>query len=237
MTSFRQYKNYILGLLGLLLLGAAVGVWFWFFPIKVKEAQKSPERLSDEISRTRERLEELSRISPAEKEKREKERQVLSAREIKEDVAVSGVNVRIEGERKIVDNHAMGYRFELPLNLVLARSITADTLEFYDRELMCAGDPECEPVFRVRVQEGNPDGLLLEEWFLSEEKKAGVPLYTPREKLILGERIAYRVEEVIPAKFEGYYYYWGKGKKIFILRVSKIDEEVYRKFIETFIPL
>lgn len=187
-----------------------------------------------EIEATKKQLEELSKLTSEEKQKREEELQILSQQKVSQDVSVEGVKVILGGNKKIIRNTAQGYSMEVPLSLVVARSVASDWLELHDSEFMCEGDPECNPIMRIRVINAGAIVSDLEKWFREEEKKARAPIYTPREKLAIGGETVYRVTEIIPAKFEGYYYYWAKDKKIYYVRISKFDEEEYKPYIETF---
>lgn len=200
------------------------------------ESQEKLEKLEEiesAIERTKKELETLSTLSPKEKAERERKRNVLSAQKETSDVAIEGVEIVLQGAKKIVVNKKEGYRIEVPVNLLIARSVASDWIELHDKQFMCQ-DQSCEPVMRIRVQARNPDEFPIEGWFGKEEEKAGAPIYSPREHIIIGQESAYRVLEEIPARFEGYYYYWGKGEKIYDIRVSVFDDETYRPYINTF---
>lgn len=200
------------------------------------EFQEKVQRLRDlekDIEETKKQLEEVSSLSPEERARLEEERKILSASRVTKDVAVKGVEVQIRDEKKTILNRVEGYRIEVPLNLVIARSISSNWLEFHDQKNMCL-DPDCDPVMRIRTVSVNPRNLTLNEWLAEEEKRANAEIYSPREKLTIGNETAYRVTEEIPGKFEGYYYYLGRGTKIYDIRISKFDDEIYRSASETF---
>lgn len=234
--------------IGILLFAGAVIVWLVLRNGRVEtakegikkdavgESQEKLEKLEEiesAIERTKKELEILSALSPEEKAERERKRNVLSAQKETGDVAIEGVEIVIQGAKKIMVNKKEGYRIEVPANLLIARSVASDWIELHDRQFMCQ-DQSCEPVIRIRVQARNPDELPIGRWLGKEEEKAGAPIYSPREQIIIGQESAYRVSEEIPARFEGYYYYWGKGKKIYDIRISTFDYEAYITSINTF---
>lgn len=225
------------------LIGASIGIFFWRRSIYQKaEEEASDERkvveehqlkdVEEKISTIEKQLEEISKITPEEKQKIEVVRGILSAEKATDDVKVEGVEITLSGSIKIIKNSAQGYSIEMPLNLLLARSVSSDFIEFHDRNFICQ-DSSCEPVIRIEAKDANPKEFTLDEWFADEERRAG-PIYSPRERLTVGDKIVYKVTEIIPAKFEGVYYYWGRGKKIYSLRISSFDEPTYRKHIDTF---
>lgn len=189
--------------------------------------------VEEKIAATQEEIQRLSALTPEELAQREREQAVLSAQSATDDVEVLGVEVIKEGSKKIVKNTAQGYNLELPLNLLLARSISSDHLEFHDKELMCQGDPLCKPVILIETTEVNLRGLHLEKWLEEEEKKAGAEIYSPREEVIINGATFYKVTESLQPQFDGYYYYWSSGNKIYYLRISKFNEENYRAYLET----
>lgn len=232
----------------LCLAGAIMALWLVLHNKKVeiikeeikKEADgKSQDKLEklqkveNAIERTQKELEALSALSPAEKAERARKRNVLSAQQATDDVVIEGVEITVVGAKKILSNKTEGYHIEVPAKLLVARSVTSDWIELHDKTFMCQ-DPSCEPVMRIRVQVHNPDELPIEEWFKREEEKAGASIYSPREQLTIGQESVYRIFEEIPTRFEGYYYYWKKGKKIYDIRISVFDDEVYRPSINTF---
>lgn len=210
---------------------------------KVEEKKEETEEFQEKLDKLREvegaiaetqkDLEALSALSPEELEKREREREILSAQKATEDVFIEGVGVEVMDGKKLITNRKEGYRIEVPANLLVARSVVPNWLELHDKILMCQ-DPDCDPVMRIRAEEKNPNDLPIGEWLAREEKKAESPIYSPREKLIIQGETVYRVAEEIPARFEGYYYYWARGKKIYDIRISVFDDEAYRSSIETF---
>lgn len=207
--------------------------WFWQGFKLAKKAEPSEGSVERLISTTEERLKELDKLSTEEKAKREKEREVLNAQKVPTDVLVEGVKIIKEKDRKIIKNQPQNYNLELPLNLVMARSVSSDWLEFFDQQFMCEEDPSCDPLMRLVVNDSNSRELSLDKWMIDEEKKIGASIYSPRETLALGGQTVLRITEIIPGKFDGYYYYWSRGKKIYYLRISRIDDAAYHKFIET----
>lgn len=204
---------------------------------KVEESAVFSEPKSaveEEIEATKKQLEELYKLTPEEIKKREEERQALSAQDITTDVLVSGVEILFEGNKKIIKNTAQRYRIEIPSELIVARTVKSDLVEIYDPKTMCKEDPSCDPIIRIRTGEDNPQKLDLEKWFKAEEEKSGSDIYSPREKIIISGNTAYKIIESIPGVFDGYYYYWSRGSKIYYLRISAFDEEKYREFVETF---
>lgn len=241
-------KKLLFSTVGVLLLAGAVIAWMVLRngemeitkeEIKketVGESQEKLEKLEEvesAIKRTKQELEILFTLSPEEKAERERKRNVLSAQKETSDVAIEGVEIVIQGAKKIMVNKREEYRIEIPTNLLIARSVASDWIELHDQQFMCQ-DQSCEPVMRIRVQARNPDELPIGEWFGKEEAKTGTSIYSPREQIIIGQESAYRVSEEIPARFEGYYYYWGKGKKIYDIRISVFDDETYRPYLHTF---
>ena len=213
--------------------GLLFGIWFWRNTPKQSALEKQLQEVEEQIALTEKRIKELSELSPEEVLQREKEREILSQLLATDDVVVEGVEIVQEGDTKIITNNIQGYTIEIPNNLVVARSISSDHLELHDKTTMCQGDPACDPVIRIEAMESNPKELSLGEWFKEEEEKADTPMYSPREKISLGNQTFYRVSESIPGKFDGYYYYWARGNKIFYLRISKFEEVKYRSSLET----
>lgn len=237
--------------IGILFLGGGVVFWFLLRSKEVevtnKEIKKEPVEESQEklnklqevenaIERTQKELEALSALSPEEKAERARKRSILSAQQETGDVVIDGVEIEIRGTKKILLNKKEGYQIEVPTNLLVARSVASDWIELHDKKFMCQ-DPSCEPVMRIRVQTYNADELPIGKWLEKEEAKTGTLIYSPREQLTIGQEMVYRVSEEIPARFEGYYYYWGKGKNIYDIRISVFDDEIYRPFIDTFLFL
>lgn len=205
-------------------------------PGELRDTPKTLEEVESAIERTKKELETLSHLSPEEKAARARKRDILSAQKQTDDVIVEGVEIVFQNTKKIIVNKKEGYQIEAPANLVIARSIASDWIELHDKTFMCQ-DPSCEPVMRMRTQMNNPDELSIEAWLAKEEKTAGAPIYSPREQLTIGQESVVRVSEEIPPRFEGYYYYWQRGKKIYDIRISMFDDETYRPFIDTFLFL
>ncbi|MEK7560327.1 MAG: hypothetical protein AAB539_00005 [Patescibacteria group bacterium] len=193
-----------------------------------------PEAVQPILEETEKRLEELEALTPEEEARRTAERDILTAERVTEDVVIPGVLVRTEGDKRILRNTVENYRMDFPAWLLVARSVASDWIELHDAKTMCAGDPACDPVLRIRVAATNPRGLTLEKWFAAEEKKAGSAIYSPRKKLTFGGVTVWRVTETIPRVFDGYYYYWSRGAKIYDIRVADIDDARLRPSIETF---
>ncbi len=241
-------KKLFFSAIGVLLLAGFVVAWLVLHnkemetakeEVKKKtegESQEKLEKLKEvesAIERTKKELETLSTLSPEEKAERQRKRNILSARKETSDVAIEGVEIMIKGAKKIMVNKKEGYQIEMPSNFLIARSVASDWIELHDKQFMCQ-DQSCEPVMRIRVQARNTDELSIGEWLGKEEERAGASIYSPREQITIGQESAYRVSEEIPARFEGYYYYWGKGKKIYDMRISVFDDETYRPYIHTF---
>lgn len=227
----------ILAIVVIILIGA--GIFFWLLERENAGREEEQAKIEAElgaveqrIAETKRQLEAIDSLSPEEKAKRERERDVLSATTANIDVSIEGVSIVKEGEKKLIQNSALGYRLSIPSNLVLARSVSSDWLEFHDPRSMC-GDPMCDPIIRITVAH-EYGGLPLEEWFAAEEKKAGALIYSPREQVMLGSLKAIRVSETIAGGFEGYYYYMTDGKKLYAIRISKSDDERYHSVLETF---
>lgn len=221
----------------IILIGA--GIFFWFQEREKAAREEERAKIETElgaverrITETKRQLEAIDSLSPEEKAKRERERDVLSATTVKIDVSIEGVSIVKEGGKKLIQNSALGYRLSLPSNLVLARSVSSDWLEFHDPKSMC-GDPTCNPIIRIALVHEYGD-LPLEEWLAAEEKKAGALIHSPRETITLDNLKAVRVSETIEGGFEGYYYYMTDGKKLYALRISKSDDEQYHSILETF---
>ena len=242
--NFQHNKTLFLICGVLLLIVSGMLVWY-FFPIEKKGEEKAPEKvkneqklkhlqeLDEQILSTQKQLEKIETLSPEERKKREKEREILSAQRVTKDVLLEGVEITLSGGKKVITNRAQGYRIEVPSNLIIARSIASDWIELHDSQSMCQ-DPACDPVIKITVAEANPALLSLEDWFNQEENKARAPIFSPREQLSINGQKTYRVLEVIPGKFDGFSYYWEKGKKIYTLRISSFDEPTYRNAINTF---
>lgn len=205
-------------------------------PGEVRDTPKMLEEIESAIERTKKELETLSTLSPEEKASRARKRDILSAQKQTDDVAIEGVDIIRESAKKIIVNKKEGYQIEVPANLLIARSVASDWIELHDKTFMCQ-DPSCEPVMRIRTQMNNPDELSIKAWLAREEKTVGAPIYSPRKQLTIGQESVYQVSEEIPPRFEGYYYYWQRGKKIYDIRISLFDDEAYRPFIDTFLFL
>lgn len=228
--------TYISTVLTILILGLG-SIWLWRYDIQqqIEEIDRQTRQTQQRVAVIKERIRELEEISLEEKQERELERKTLSAQKVTEDVGVEGLEIIITEEKRIINNHAQGYSIEVPDNLLVARSISSDWIELHDKEFMCAEDPSCDPVMRIRVEQSNPEELVLDQWFTQEEAKEGFAIYSPRERLEFGSEMVYRVTEAIPRVFEGFYYYWGKGAKIYYIRIADFDDDTYRPYIETFV--
>lgn len=230
--------------LALLIIGGIF--WYWqkskvievtrVDEITKEEAPEHLKELEQQIEETKSELEKLERLDPEERRIREEQRETLSALEVTKDVVIEGVEVSIVGERKEITNHKEGYRISVSQKLVMARSIASNWIELHDPKTMCE-DPSCDPVILIAVAESNPSELSIAEWLAQEEKNAGEEIYSPREELPIGGVAAFRVTESLPPLFEGFSYYFGKGKKIYSLRISGTNESMYREYIETFLFL
>ena len=240
-----RYKKILFLICGILLcIGGEILIWYFSTPAKKGEEKtvekanneeklKHLQELDEQIVSTQKQLEKIETLSPEERKKREKEREILSAQRVTKDVLLEGVEVTVSGGKKVITNRAQGYRIEVPSNLIIARSIASDWIELHDSQSMCQ-DPACDPVIKITVAEANPALLSLEDWFNQEENKARAPIFSPREQLSINGQKTYRVLEVIPGKFDGFSYYWEKGKEIYTLRISSLDEPTYRNVINTF---
>ena len=124
-------KKIILAIVLSFVLAAAS--WFIIDFSKRQALKKQLKLIEDQIASTEKQIEDLSALSSEEIIKREKEQEILSDRKVTDDVPVAGVEVLKEASRKIITNTAYGYSIELPLNLLLARSISGEHLEFHDR--------------------------------------------------------------------------------------------------------
>ncbi|OHB21805.1 MAG: hypothetical protein A2939_01765 [Parcubacteria group bacterium RIFCSPLOWO2_01_FULL_48_18] len=229
----RQLLFFEIGVTALFAAGMIL-IWQYASKQEIEEFIREAQDVKRQIAITEWRLERLSERSPEEEQRIEEQRETLVAQEVTEDVKLEGVEIIEKDDKKIIKNHSYGYYIEMPGRLVIARSISGDSIELHDPQYMCEGDPSCEPVLRIRTEASNPNQLSLEEWFAAEEQKSGFPLYSPREKIELGSQAAYRVTEIIPDVFEGFYYYWSRVDKIYYIRVADIDDETYRPYIETF---
>lgn len=239
-------KKEIIAIAALLaLIGSGVGLWFWYRAIlSESESELESQRealeaeqtkiVEEKISQVKEQLQELIKLSPEERAKKEKEREILTAEKVSEDVKISGVSIIFSEDKKIIKNSTQGYSIAVPLNLVIARSVAGNLIELHDQQFFCP-DPSCDPVFRIEVTEANPKELVIEKWFATEERKDGSEIYSPREKLTIGNETIWRVIEVVPrTEARYYYYYWGRGKKIYSLRVSEFYDKKYQKYVGTF---
>ena len=245
LEDFRDKKLLLSALVFILLvLGTAVGVRIWqrvTTPTE-EELKKQVEKqfegkireVEELIAAAERRIQELSEVTPEEEEKRKEERDILSAQKVFEDVGVEGVEVEVieDENKKIIRNSHQGYSIEVPLNLVVARSVSSDWIELHDKEFMCEADPSCDPIIRIRALDRNPNTLSIGEWLKSEEK-TGEQIYSPREELTIGGQTVYKVTESIPRIFDGFYYYWAKGTKIYFIRIWSFDDPLYRPYIET----
>lgn len=238
-------KLIILLTIGALLLTAG-GIAFWHLsksqkweeavrsPAIMEQKTLKPSKIEEQISETEKRIKELMNLSPEEKAKREEGLKTLVAKEALKDVSVSGVEITVVDGKKLIRNPAESYRIEIPLELILARSVASDRLEFHNPQTMCKEDPSCDPVIRIQSAKDNPGRLDLDEWFGDQESKAVEPIYSPREKIKFGDLAGFKITENIPGVFDGYYYYFSGGDKIYYIRISSFDEEKYREHIETF---
>ena len=193
-----------------------------------------PAEVTPLTEETEKRLEKLEALPPEEEARRASEQSILTAERASDDVVIPGVFVRTEGNKKTLKNTAQGYRMEITTVLLVARSVASDWIELHDAERMCAGDPACDPALRIRVASANPQHLTLEKWFEAQQKKSGSAIYSPRKQLTIGGTAVWRVTESIPRVFDGYYYYWSHGEKIYDIRVTDVDDARLRPFIETF---
>lgn len=214
-------KDLVRALIAAVVLTAIIGGWWYWQRIsKKKELEQRLQEVEEQISATEKRIKELSELTPEELQKIEREREILSAESATKDVEVAGVEIMRDGGKKIIKNTAEGYRIEVPKNLLIARSISADWLELHDPEIMCEGDPLCSPILRIVVSKEDIKNIL--------SQSAGY------ETINIGGANAYKVIEKIPEVFEGSYYYWSRSGKVYAIRVSSFDEPAYQKYIETF---
>lgn len=221
-------------LLLILLALVAIGAVYWSLQNSSKKALEAElKAIEKKINETEEEIKRLSDLSPEELEKRQKEDAILSAQSAAVDVSVAGVEITISGNKKLIKNTEQGYSLELPKNLLLARSISSDHLEFHDKDLMCQGDPSCQPIILIEAATLNPGKLSLEDWFKSEEEKAGSQIYSPRKLVTFNGISFYQVTESLLPAFDGYYYYWSKGEYVYYLRISKFNEEFYSEYLKT----
>ena len=218
----------------LVIAGLAIGIWFWQEARKRRVLETELQRVEEQIASTEKRIKELSELSPEEILRIEKEKEILSATSATDDVIIEGVEIIKSGDKKIIKNSAQGYQIEIPKNLLVARSISSDHIEFHDKSAMCQGDPLCKPVILISVVDFNPDRLELEKWFKGEEQKSGADIYSPREKLNIDSQIVYKVIESDPPIFDNIYYYWSKEDKVYSIRVSAVEDPNYSSYIKTF---
>jgi hypothetical protein len=226
------------------LMVIAGGVGFWYFKIypeelkqkKLNEIQNKIVATKNQISQVQNSIQEETKEAdqtPQQIAQNKHDIEILAARTATNDVSVDGIKITKNNGKKIVQNVAQGYSIELPQNLILARSISSDKLNFFDPETMCAS-PSCEPILGIVVSQDNPESLSLDEWMRSAEDKAGQPIYEPREQLSFNGQAVFKVTEIIPDKFDGYYYFWTKGTNVYYIRISKFDDITYSEYIKTF---
>lgn len=209
--------------------------------MRIREAKEFEQRallhleeIERQIEITMRELEAIRALPPEEERKREEARDILSAQHVEEDIFVKGTEITSGEKEKVFINRTYGYRITLPDNLVVARSITPERIELHDQKFMCEGDPLCDPIIRIEVKSAGNNIATLEEWFSREEKKAGASIYSPRKRLMINGVSVWRVEEDIPRRFDGYYYYWMRGTDVYSLRISKFDDPTYQSVIASF---
>lgn len=202
-------------LLGLLLAGV-----FWWFQAKKEKAPPTPARPA---------------VSREEFERAKRESEILDTLKTFTDQAVEGVTVVKETYKKIIKNENEGYAIEMPLGLIIARSIKSSDLHFYqpDEYGNICGDPQCPALISIKT-EANPAGLSLEEWSQQEEKVAGYPMFENKEEVLVAGEKAYRIQEETMRTAATYYYFLAKGNKIYRLSLAVSVEPQYRDFLATF---
>jgi len=103
---------------------------------KIKEFQTELQRIDQELERAKnfneeEYAEKISKIFDLE-----------SYFSTSTDIEVEGVEIIKKGDRKLVINHKEGYQIEIPGNLILNQSRSAERLEFDDPERIEIGLPK-----------------------------------------------------------------------------------------------
>jgi len=205
--------------------------------VRYKIAPKEQVATEEQIAQTRTDIEAITQLTLEDKIRLEKEREILSSLTETEDITVPDIEIKITENKKTIINNGQGYTLTVPNNLIIARSVLGDWIELHDKIYMCKGDPKCPPIIHIRVTKNNPLSLSIDKWLEKAEQEIGDKIYSPREKMTIGDIIAYKVSVAIQGTFDGFYYYLTNGQKIYSIRISKIDDKKYIDNIKTFLFL
>lgn len=160
---------------------------------------------------------------------------ILYTQEAFQDQEVPGVKITEQEEGKIIRNEAEGYTIEMPLNLLIARTLESSALYFFLPEEngdICE-DPECTPLMVIKAT-SKPENLSLEEWTKQEEKRAGYPMFEQKAELLINGQQAFRIEEETPRTAPVAYYFLAATSKVYQISIGAGLESAYRIYIETF---
>jgi hypothetical protein len=124
----------ILVLILVLILLFSIAIYYYYQKIKT---QQKIRQLQLELQKIDQDLERAKKFN--EEEYAEKVSKVLDLESYfstSTDIEVEGVEIIKKGDRKLVINHKEGYQIEIPGNLILNQSRSADALHFDDPELI-----------------------------------------------------------------------------------------------------
>lgn len=160
---------------------------------------------------------------------------ILYAEKATEDQKVSGLKIIKRGEKKLIKNEAEGYSIEVPLNLLIARTLESSELYFFLPEEsgdICE-DPECSPLMTIRTIP-NPENLSLKEWAQKEEEMAGYPMFEEKTELLINGKQAFRIEEETLRTSLIAYYFLASTNKVYEISIGAALEPEYKVYVESF---
>jgi len=130
----------IFAIIVVLILISSAGFYYYYQKIKT---QQRIQQLQLELQKIDQDLERAKKFN--EEEYAEKVSKILdfeSYFSTSTDIEVEGVEIIQKGDRKLVINHKEGYQIEIPGNLILNQSRSAEKLEFDDPERIEIGLPK-----------------------------------------------------------------------------------------------
>lgn len=232
-NSQKNFKKKIFIGIGLLLI-LLVLILLPFFIIQKKIAQETKKReILKEMGRVEKEIKELEE----KKEKvEEKISEILTQIEAKEDIPVKGVEIIKKDDKKLIKNKEQNYEIEIPAQMLLARSITAEELKFFlpDKEgfLSCPGFPSIPPDLEISIEE-NPENLSIEKW-VEKNRKEGLEIQEEFSSYFeefgwqtKGNNNWYKIEIYVEGitPIVTLEYFLAKGNKIYRAAISAWEKE------------
>ena len=176
-----------------------------------------------------------SAVQEGKQQEAKQELDTLTANAVKEDVVVPGVTIATEKTKKTIKNTAEGYTMEIPLTMLVARSIDSSNINLYepDENGNICGDPACPALISISTRE-NQAKLSLDQWTQKEEKRVGYAMFKNKETLSVDNQKVYRIEEETLRTPATYYYFLASNTKVYEISIGKALEPAYRTYLESF---